>query len=475
MALIPQSGGLSMFWMGRQPAPPAVSPDINVLKFTPVSNDPVDTLQDSADRVGHIIGRRFPFTGVGIDLLSEQAESASITGRSSSTKRAGGQLWSGGDLNTELLPTDIIHFLRVIQNAIPQEHAADGTVGTAAPLADGLGTFTEGTESTFDIPAKLTFAAAGLTDGDELTVIGTRRIGLPISEKRPVVKKYTIADGSQDFETDFYFNSITSVLNGTTPLAPTSYNTETYRTSITGFGDALSDALSIMMRKGLMPITTFDHLITNFVLSISDAISAVISTIGGPIFNRRVIGSANDNFGADAAELTDAAGDVNRNWLGVAYPVSDLDFAPAWGSLLQFGDRIVDVIGLDVGINLNLESKRAYRASRFRNKPKRTSTPRQITAAPRVYFENDDELNSVVRDWQEIYVDNEVDDVNISMYNYLDNGRRFKMEFTIPASQLIEVPALAVEGSEDIERDLSFLCTDDNDFMFAVEGDKYTE
>ena len=314
---------------------------------------------------------------------------------------------------------------------------------------------------------------------DVITIRGTRRIGLPAGEVRPVVKKFAVADSSANFETDFYFNSITNSTidkSGTiTNLAPTSYNTETYRTSITGFGNVLSDGLSIMQRIGLMPMTAYDVLATNFVLAISDAILATISMIGGPIFNRRVIGAANNKFGADAAELTDATADANKNWLGDAYPVSDLDFAPAWGSLLTFGDTIVDVISLELGVNLNLESKRSYRASRYRNKPKKSATPRQTTAGPRVYFENDDDLNSAIQDWQDIYIDNATSDLVYSSYNYLDNGKRVKMEYTVPLCQLIEVPTLAVEGSEDIERDLSFLSTDDSGFKFIVEGDKYRE
>ena len=61
------------------------------------------------------------------------------------------------------------------------------------------------------------------------------------------------------------------------------------------------------------------------------------------------------------------------------------------------------------------------------------------------------------------------------MYNYLDNGKRIKMVFSVPACQLIEVPSIVVENAEDIERDLAFLSTDDSRFKFEVEGDKYRE
>ena len=480
MALKTQSGGLSSFWMGRQSPPPTASRSIDVLKFTPVSAAPVTTREASVNRVGKIIQRRFPFTGTGFGLASEQAESASITGKDSSSKRAAGQLWSEGDITTELLPTDIIHWLRVLMNKTPAVHAADGSVGTAAPLSDGAsGNFSEGTEYKFGIPSKCVYAKSGLSTGDVITIVGTRRIGLPSGEVRPISKVYTVADGSLDFETDFYFNSISSSKltrsTTTSTLAPTSYNTDTYKTSMTGFGDTLSDGFSIMQRVGLMPMTAYDVLINNFVLAISDAITATMSMIGGPVFNRRVIGTGNSNLGTNAAELTNNDSDSNKEWLSDIYGISDLDFAPAWGSLLTFGDTIVDSISLDLGVNLNLESKRSYRASRYRNKPGRSTTPRQTTISPRVYFENDDDLNSAIQDWQDIYIDNSISEVVYSSYNYLDNGKQIKMEFTVPACQLIEVPTLAVEGSQDIERDLSFLSTDDSGFKFVVEGDKYTE
>ena len=96
-------------------------------KNTPVNTGPESsppvayaTTDAAAKGIGRMVRGRFPFTELGIDLGSEQAESASITGRSASSKRAGGQLWSEGPIEMEILPNQIIHFLRPSFNKGPR-------------------------------------------------------------------------------------------------------------------------------------------------------------------------------------------------------------------------------------------------------------------------------------------------------------------------------------------------------------------
>ena len=461
MAVDIQGGGLSMLWMGRQ-RPPTATGNIDG-RYTPVVAPPNDNSAANERGVGQVIHRRFPFTGLGLDLASEQAQSASITGRDSATKRAGGQLWSAGDVSMEILPNDIPHWLRIIQNVNPvkanaKERALTGgnTVALAAlPAEDIL------------IPSTASIGAAA---GSVVTFVGSRRIGLPDNEIRPLTEIVTVPTGETTAETKNYFTDFDSITgaNGT----QVTLDTSTYKTTLTGFGSQLSDALTIMMRKGLMPVTVYDALVNVFGLSISDTITATASMLGGPIFNRKIINKTGEipTLESDNTDATIAG------WLDDDdYPISQLDFMPSWGTLLEFGDTIVDVIGVDFGINLNLESKRSYRASRFRNKPQKSATPREITAAPRVYFENGDAATDVFNKWQDIYIDNATSDMTVSLYNWLDNGRQHKMVFTINGMQLIEVPTLTVEDSADIERDLSFLSTTAPGLTFELFADEYKE
>ena len=501
MAVTEQSGGQSMMWMGRQTA-----------VGTAITAAPA--AHALADTAGKIINARFPFTSLGLDLAAEQAESASITGGDASTKRAGGQLWSEGTIEVEVLPTQLLHFLRPIFNVEPTIYGADGTTSTTfsargtaektlsaknrktgnAPANvtvahDGDTTITatpvagdadDGVAS-FEVPCQITAELANARSGSTMTVEGFRRIGLPNDEVITLVKTYQVGgtggDANKIFSTPEYYDGWskititgTGVSSGDLLASSLSYETGTYRTRLGGFGSSISNGMTVMMRKGLMPVVAQDVHFNNSTLTVGDDVRFSFESLGGKIFNRRLI-----NTGV-AEHLT-----VPDTWTSdTNYPLGDLNFQPSWGCSFQFGDDSVDMTGVTVNLNLNLESRASFTGSRYRSRPRKSATPRQVTTTPSVFFEYGTDAEDMFLKWQDIYIDNALEECELLMYNWLDNGKEHSIQMTMPANQLIEVPAITVDDSSDIERTLSLLAIPNstgpsNEISVDVYSDRYEE
>ena len=500
MPVRPQAGGNSMLWWGNQKPQTAYDPrDINSKEYIPITAAPNKNASESERGAGNIKHRRFLFTGLGLYLASEQTQSVTIQGHTSSSKRTGGQLWCEGDYNMELIPNELIDYYRVIQNAQPDHAAGNGkfTAGTAALAAmrvkdnaqeslpsyvkssskDSDGLFSSepaSSDRNFDLNIPSRVKIAMTATAGELILTGFRRIGLPNDEIRPVREVIkTDATGTAYTSSTYWTkgpkvefkpnaDSVTS-----NPIGAITFDTGTFKSETDGFGDNLSEGVTIMQRIGVVPHVAYDVLFNTFNIEITDGILATCGMIGGPFFARRMI----ETGAEEKLVIPD-----DSLWLGDDYPISALlNFQPAWGSLLRFGGKIVNVISGGIGVNLNLESKQYYRASRFRNKPKRSTTPREITATPRVFFESGDEASDIFDRWEDYYVDNTTSEMTLDSYNWLDNGKEYRVKYTIKGMQLVEVPTLSVEDAADIERDLSFLATETPEMKVEFWADEYKE
>ena len=131
-------------------------------------------------------------------------------------------------------------------------------------------------------------------------------------------------------------------------------------------------------------------------------------------------------------------------------------------------------------MNLNLESRASFTGSRYRSRPRKSATPRQVTTTPSVFFEYGTDAEDMFLKWQDIYIDNALEECELLMYNWLDNGKEHSIQMTMPANQLIEVPAITVDDSSDIERTLSLLAIPNstgpsNEISVDVYSDRYEE
>ena len=308
-------------------------------------------------------------------------------------------------------------------------------------------------------PSALTFTfASALTEAAQITVSGEKRYGLPDEEVVAFTETYEVPDNATTFKTTDYFDSWKTVTlsarPGGTALAAgdlltitVAYDTGVYRTRLSGFGTGLSNGLTLFGRKGEMPFVSADGYFNNITLTVGDDLRIVAEVLAGSYFNRRAPNTGRaEQLAIDGAWLSDAN-----------YPVGNLDFAPAWGSLFKFGSDIVDLTGMTMGINLNLAHRRAYRARRQRGRPRKTPTPRQVTITPTTYFEHSTDANDVFNRWQDLYLSGVSRSAEYSCYNWDDKGKEHVIICSFANLSLTEVPSTTAEDSGDIERPLAFL------------------
>lgn len=473
MAAEEQSGGSSLLFWGRQTA-----------KGVPVTNAPAGAAPSEdtyTDRVGHIIQARFPFTQLGLDMGGEQLESASITGTEGASKPAPGQIWGEGPAEFEVIPRQLIHILRpsfnVTPNPINEKVAAKlrgTTTDPAAPTATSTTQLTAATgEARFNKPCRLTFN--GLKEGSKVVVVGEKRYGLPDGEVVGFTEEYTVASGQTSLTTTDYFDSWkTATVSGVdTPTINTTvgYDTGVYKTVLPGFGIGLGNGLTIFGRKGEMPFLSQDAHFNNITLTVGDDLRILAEALAGSYFNRRV-----PDMGRTEVLTLAGTGWVNDKY----YPLGDLSFAPAWGSMFMFGDDVVDMTGMTMGIGLNLELRRAYKASRQRGRPRKSTTSRQVTLTPTTFFEYSTDAKDVFNRWQDIYLLQDTRPTEYHCYNWDDDGKEHAIICKLAACVLTEVPGTVIDGEGDIERPLTFLSVPNsfnpaNDLVVEVYTDPYVE
>lgn len=471
MAVEEQSGGSSLLFWGRQTA-----------KGTPVTAAAKTSVPPTTytDQKGNIIQAKFPFTQLGLDMGGEQLASASITGTEGSTKPAPGQIWGEGPQEFELIPRNLIHILRPTFNVDPDPvnekvgATLRGGGNTAAPTQTSAAVITAATgEARFNKPCRLTFS--GVKAGSKITVVGEKRYGLPDGEVVGFTEEYTVPAGKTEVTTTDYFDSWkTATASGVdTPTIGTTvtYDTGQYKTVLPGFGVGLGDGLTIFGRKGEMPFLSQDAHFNNTTITVGDDLRVLTEVLAGSYFNRRV-----PDMGR--TEVLDISG---TSWANdTYYPRGELDFTPAWGSMFKFGDDVVDMVGMTLGINLNLELRRAYKASRQRGRPRKSTTARQVTLTPTTFFEYSTDAADVFNRWQDIYLLQDTRPTEYRCYNWDDDGREHEIRCLLAACVLTEVPGTVVDGDGDIERPLTFLSAPTsfnpaNDLIVEFYTDKYIE
>ena len=482
-----RSGGDSTIWFGRQS-------DGDRISTSPVATAPTKTAKR-----GKIIQARFPFTDLGFDLASEQATSRSIIGSDAATKRTRGQIWSEGSIGTELLPTTITHWLRPIFNALG---TVEGTAEFASPDVEtfeasdsvitttATGTLTKSDESykgniVLDIPSKVTVPGSS----QKVRIIGKRRIGLASDEVRDMSE--LVEDGA---ESKNYFYHIDELKweesNAPASLPTLTYDSNTYKTEIKGFNKLLFKGGTVMMSKGGIPYIAEKVLWNTMEMTIGDTIDAEFGLIGGRIEDYKFIDPTGDKVGSHYSIPDEWTNDDN-------YPIPALDFEPAWGGVMYIGspdhdvktpfaeteNDIMEFSNLVVNINLNLESRRSYKASPYRNQPKKSGTSRECTITPTVFLESGTEAdfqNNRFKRWNDHYLDGGTVPITMKTYNWLDNGRQYWQEWRVLTTQLIEVPTFSIDDPSVIERDLAFLClptstSPSNELTFTNYADQYGE
>ena len=166
------------------------------------------------------------------------------------------------------------------------------------------------------------------------------------------------------------------------------------------------------------------------------------------------------------------------------FPLSNLNYYPRWGGALYYhhatdkpksnsdgkGTAFVDYNSaktlaptpfsdLIIRINQNYEEDDAITGDRETGQP--IDSDRgviEITFEADIYVEASDTLADNYARWQQYFRDNSTAELDFFLFNFLDDGRQYLIHVTCPVAQLTEIPALSVEGRQQMKRRLVWKC-----------------
>ena len=419
--------------------------------------DNTGTLMDEAI-ILYMIAKRVPFTRLTLGGDSEQSQSDSIVGGGSDTLNTSGQKGASGILEAEILPEDIIHLLRGLLNpnadptstklAIELIKDANAIAATSPTTLSG---FTE-EEASAAYPGrvKATFTGATRATGAQMIVKGFRKIGRPKVEQFPVREIIPIANVTDPtLSTKFYTKiesvEVVGVTNGTVKL---DFEPDTYKSELRlNTRNLQFPGWTFQENIGGMPVLANNVIPNSAEITIGANIRILLNLIASQVTNRRMLNAPHvEKLVYDET----VAGAALAN-----FPVADLNFYPNWGGALFYGTDTdpTAFTDLTMGVNHNYEPSAGYTGSRFRGEPIVSDDGiRQVTLSWTGFFETGDAATDTFHRWQEYYDDNTTAPIALNMFNYLDNGRQYRIELKGARFQLTEEPTLPVETRGQIPR-----------------------
>ena len=414
----------------------------------------------------YMIQKRVPFTRLTLGGDSEQSRSDSIVGGGSDTLNISGQKGASGILEAEILPEDIIHLLRGLlnPNADPtstklavEPIKAAATTSLYSDTQNPVAFTPDAAHAAYPSQVKATFSGAPtLGSTAKMIITGFRKIGRPEVEQYPVTETVRIPSADAPVFSNRFFTKIQSVFlegvnGGTVQL---DFEPDTYKSVIKlNTRNLLFPGWTFQENIGGMPVIANNVIPNSAEITIGTNIRILINLIASQVTNRRMLHQPHverlvynrdddNNIVLPSAELTH-------------FPVGDLHFYPNWGGALLYGEDTdpTAFTNLTMGINHNYEPSDGYTGSRFRGEPIASDDAiRQVTLAWTGFFEAGDKTTDTFHRWQEYYDDNTTAPVALNMFNYLDNGRQYRIELRGAQFQLTEEPTLPVETRGQIPR-----------------------
>ena len=386
-------------------------------------------------KILYMIQKRVPFTRLTLGGDSEQSQSASIVGGGSDTLNTSGQKGARGILEAEILPEDIIHLLRGLLNPnadptstkVPTEAIKAAANTSTYSDAQHPVTFTpDESHAAYPSKVKATFSGAPTLNDAQMTITGFRKIGRPEVEQFPVTETVRIASADAPVFSNKFFTKIESVVlegvsGGTVQL---DFEPDTYKSEIKlNTRNLLFPGWTFQENIGGMPAMANNVIPNAAEINIGANIRILMNLIASQVTNRRMIHAPNvEKLVYD--ETVDGAALTH-------FPIGALHFYPNWGGALFYADDTVPTAFTDLtmGINHNYEPSAGFTGSRFRGEPIVSDDGiRQVTLAWTGFFEMGDATTDKFHRWQEYYDDNTTAPVALNMFNYLDNGRQYRIE-----------------------------------------------
>ena len=424
------------------------------------------------------IQRRFPHTRNTTDVDAEFIQSDSTIGGGVAPPSILSRLTPDGQIEGEILPEDIVHYLRWAMNIQedPKNSPFAEKVIAAAAAVSGYATGMDvSVDPDWPSKVKITFGgSATMSDGSDITIVGTGRRGVTATEPVRETIELTagaIADGTE-YTSVFTYEDVTSItipgITGTSATIAADYVQDSNRVPL-ALG-SLSDGLVAMtgqMGKGPTPVVAQNMVVSNATITMGQNVRILLDIIASTVLNNRLAGNLDeetDSFettGSDPVSAT-SPGNVLAN-----FPYSNLNFARNWGTAVTMGQvgakevtsdddaKLFTTNNVVVGINNNLTESTGNTGNPQSGQPIVGDAGRQIT----VQVEKQYETGADAYDWQSIFRSSATLPIRVRSFNFDSTGRTYLVQFDLGGCKLSASPRIATEGRGGIPQTLDFEAT----------------
>jgi len=452
------------------------------------------------------IQRNFPFIELGLDLDGNFIQSESTFGDGTAPPDTLAGLTPSGPARTEVLPEDIVHFLRWIMNIqtdpvnaavttfkeltdqeereqTRHEKIIGGTTEILASQAIGTSPFVwapgEGSvdadAGTFRWPAQVAIeldtdnsAAAGAM----AIVRGTRATGRSSNEFGEFTR--AISDGDLDstltIQSDF-FRTVSEIRVEGVTGGNIQIDTETSSQQVGRMEDmsgtptfvpgmelgSLSAglvAMTIQAAKGSTPVVAQNATVGNATLTMGQNVNLALDLQASNVINNVL-----------ATDIT-ARAEVIPTTISEGFRYVNQNFARGFGTAVNFGDvggtiegvdlsKVVTTDNVVLGINNNLEEPTGNTGDPTAGQPLIGDAGRQIT----LQIDKSFEVGADSYDWQSIFRNSSGLPIIVNLFIPSSDGRIVRIVFRLPNCTLSESPRVTSQGRGTINQTLNFNCS----------------
>ena len=428
---------------------------------------PVENIAAPGTAAGKMLPIRFIGSGLSYAERSDNVQSATyIRGRRTVPTQVA-QFWADGGYDCEILPQTVPHLIRILTNptTLPS--------GTAYPDTEIIagGDFTasntiDDEDKSYDPPAQIHFSGSAVGTA---TLVGKRRIGK--GEEEPFTEVVSLTAQAESRTSKNYFSTVDTITAaGTDLLADVANvivtakpNTKQYSYQFNSAGTI--PPMTLQMLKGNIPEYSYDVRVDAMTITIGDTNTANITMTGRETKEWTYIAPT----GSDGPVSNQVK--VPSNYLD-DFVEPAIDFFQRWGGELEFDDSAVPYTDFTMEINNNPDTGTPeITGSRLRALP--IHGARTTIMSPTILLRADDTSYDAIDNWQSTFRNQTRALLKEVMFNYLENGRRERIEIQAPAAKLNTSPGAEVAGDEFISRSLEFNCESvggASELTFLIDG-----
>ena len=437
-----QQGGNSFYHLGRQ-------------------SDP-DTIIDDPRLMSRL---RRQFTEFSLDPTGETQQSESIGGSIFGRKSQPGRLGGTGRIGTEVFNSGMLDIVQVVSNGDPEVQSTDvaeTTVydGKVTPTGEAAGAtilkvITSGTAEDGEIlitqpttPGQLKITLADATGS--VIIRGARQTGLnSILDIEPMEEKVDLDDTDHTGFIQGYFHEIHELEfqnEGLTVGTETDLEIKAMpklKSTVFRERSEIPKGLTVQGRIGKEHRLGMTGIVTGAQLNVADTIRLSADLLFRVVRRRRTV--AGGIFQESLVDVSDLGDD----------PFIPNVFFPDYGGFLVIDGEPTLFDDYTLDFNWGIRYQQGKSGEQHQSGMEREDSGAEISGSITLDFKSASKAEETFIRWDQRYKDNEVAKIELYMYYWRGDGKRYMQKVTLYNVELTEIPTTPVNSRGTIKEQLS--------------------